>query len=241
MLERIVEEKWLTARAVVGFWPANGKADTDTIELYADEGREEVLEELYHLRQQAKRAKHLSNQSLVDYVAPKGQEDWIGGFAVTTGLGIEDRVKAYETNHDDYEAILLKALADRLAEALAERMHQRVRREFWAYAPDEGLDNDDLIQEKYQGIRPAPGYPACPEHTEKAKLFELLDAEATTGIKLTESYAMYPAASVSGWYFSHPEAKYFTVRGIQDDQAEDYGKRKGWNEETTERWLAAIR
>ncbi|PHI21635.1 methionine synthase [Lewinellaceae bacterium SD302] len=241
MLDRIVEEKWLTARAVVGFWPANGKAATDTIELYTDETREKIRQELYHLRQQAKKAKHLSNQSLVDYIAPKGQEDWIGGFAVTTGLGIEDRVKAYETNHDDYEAILLKALADRLAEALAERMHQRVRREFWAYAPDEGLDNDALIQEKYQGIRPAPGYPACPEHTEKGKLFELLDAEAATGIKLTESYAMYPAASVSGWYFSHPEAKYFTVRGIQDDQAEDYGKRKDWDEETTERWLASIR
>lgn len=241
MLEQIVNEKWLKARAVIGFWPANGISDNDTIEVYKDETRNEKLHELYHLRQQAKRAKHLSNQSLVDYIAPKGQSDWIGGFAVTTGIGIEERVKAYEDNHDDYEAILLKALADRLAEAFAERMHERVRKEFWGYATNEGLSNEELISEKYQGIRPAPGYPACPEHTEKGKLFELLQATATTGIQLTESFAMYPAAAVSGWYFSHPDAKYFTVRGIQDDQAADYGKRKGWDETTTERWLAAIR
>jgi 5-methyltetrahydrofolate--homocysteine methyltransferase len=241
MLDRIVAEKWLRARAVIGFWPANAVPEKDTIEVYTDESRTETKTGLYHLRQQAKKAKHLSNQSLVDYLAPTGHQDWIGGFAVTTGIGIEDRVKAYEDNHDDYEAILLKALADRLAEAFAERMHQRVRREFWGYAPDELLDNDALISENYQGIRPAPGYPACPEHTEKGKLFELLDATPATGITLTESFAMYPAASVSGWYFSHPDAKYFTVRGIQDDQASDYGKRKGWDEETTERWLAAIR
>lgn len=241
MLDRIVKEKWLRARAVVGFWPANAVTERDTIELYTNEARDEVRTELYHLRQQAQRARHLPNLSLTDYLAPPGVADWIGGFAVTAGIGIEDRVRAYEENHDDYEAILLKALADRLAEAFAERMHERVRREFWAYAPEEGLGNDDLIAERYRGIRPAPGYPACPEHSEKTKLFDLLDAPAATGIKLTESFAMYPAASVSGWYLSHPEAKYFTVRGIQDDQAADYGRRKGWDEATTERWLAPIR
>ncbi|MEL6276487.1 MAG: vitamin B12 dependent-methionine synthase activation domain-containing protein, partial [Bacteroidota bacterium] len=194
------------------------------------------------LRQQAKRAKNLPNLSLVDYIAPRqsGKQDWIGGFAVTTGIGIEDRVKAFEDNHDDYEAILLKALADRLAEAFAERMHQRVRTEFWGYTGEERLDNDALIAESYQGIRPAPGYPACPEHTEKQKLWDLLDAEKATGMRLTESFAMYPAASVSGWYFSHPDAKYFTVRGIQDDQAADYAKRKEWDADTAKRWLGAI-
>ncbi|MEM9835165.1 MAG: methionine synthase [Bacteroidota bacterium] len=241
MLQQIIDEKWLTARGVIGFWPANSVPQEDTILLQGDVPA--TLKSLYHLRQQAKKAKHLSNQSLVDYIAPvdSGKTDYIGGFAVTTGIGIEARVKAYEENHDDYEAILLKALADRLAEAFAERMHERVRKEFWGYAHEENLANDDLIAESYQGIRPAPGYPACPEHSEKAKLFELLDATNTTSIELTESFAMYPAASVSGWYFSHPESKYFTVRGIQDDQAADYASRKEWDEATAERWLAAIR
>ncbi|MEM7575233.1 MAG: methionine synthase [Bacteroidota bacterium] len=243
MLERIVAEKWLKARAVFGLFPANANIETDTILVYRDENRQEVVQELYQLRQQAKKAKGRANQALTDFIAPtaSGKADWIGAFAVTAGIGIEERVKAYEKDHDDYNAILLKALADRLAEALAERLHQRVRQEFWGYAPQEGLDNDSLIAEKYQGIRPAPGYPACPEHTEKAKLWELLDVEAQTGISLTESYAMYPAASVSGWYYSHPATKYFTVRGIQDDQVADYAERKGWESDTAERWLAPIR
>ncbi len=243
MLAQIVEEKWLTAKGVIGFWPANALPQSDTIQVFADEDRRQPLSALYHIRQQAKKAKGLPNQSLTDYIAPQdsGKADYIGGFAVTTGIGIEARVKAYEDNHDDYEAILLKALADRLAEAFAECMHQAVRREYWGYAPHEALDNEALIAEKYQGIRPAPGYPACPEHTEKEKLFALLDARAATGMQLTESFAMYPAASVSGWYFSHPEAKYFTVRGLQDDQVADYAQRKGWDAETAERWLAAIR
>ncbi len=243
MLAQIVEEKWLTAKGVIGFWPAQGIPQTDTIAVFADEAKQQPLTFLYHIRQQAKKAKGLANESLVDFIAPaeSGQNDWIGGFAVTTGIGIEARVKAYEAAHDDYEAILLKALADRLAEAFAECMHQLVRRQYWGYAPNEAFDNDALIAEKYQGIRPAPGYPACPEHSEKEKLFTLLDAQAATGMQLTESFAMYPAASVSGWYLSHPQAHYFTVRGLQDDQVADYAQRKGWDAQTAERWLAAIR
>lgn len=243
LLDQIVREKWLQARAVIGFWPANAVVETDTIEVYADAARTQVQSELYHLRQQSKKAKGLPNQSLTDYLAPKssGKQDYLGGFAVTTGLGIEPHVKRFEEAGDDYNAIMLKALADRLAEAFAERMHQRVRMEFWGYAPDEAVSNDQLIAEQYRGIRPAPGYPACPEHTEKIKLWELLDAEAATGMQLTESMAMYPASAVSGWYFSHPEAKYFTVRGVRADQEADYAQRKGWDQETAERWLAAIR
>ena len=199
--------------------------------------------ESYHLRQQAKKAPGRFNHSLSDYVAPAGSTggDYMGAFAVTAGHGIEAHVERFEAAGDDYSAIMLKALADRLAEALAERMHQRVRTDLWAYAPDEAAGNDDLIAEAYRGIRPAPGYPACPEHTEKEKIWSLLDAEAATGIRLTESMAMYPASSVSGWYFAHPDAKYFTVRGIQADQEADYAARKGWDAETAERWLAAIR
>ena len=243
MLQSIVAEKWLKAKAVFGIFPANSRPASDTVLVYKDEERQELLQELHQLRQQVKKAKGRPNQALTDYIAPEnsGKADWIGAFAVTAGTGIEKRVKDYEAQHDDYNAILLKALADRLAEALAERLHQRVRKEFWGYVPQEGLDNEDLIAEKYQGIRPAPGYPACPEHTEKAKLWELLEVEDKTGIQLTESFAMYPAASVSGWYYSHPEAKYFTVRGIQDDQVADYAQRKDWDLDTAERWLAPIR
>ena len=239
MLDKIVSEKWLSAEGVIGFWPASGEVSTDTIHVQA----ETRTYELYQLRQQSKKSARLSNQALTDYIAPadSGKQDYIGGFAVTAGIGIEKHVKRFEEAHDDYSAIMLKALADRLAEAFAEALHQRVRRKYWGYAADEGLDNDALIAEKYQGIRPAPGYPACPEHTEKAKLWELLDAEQTTGITLTESFAMYPTSSVSGWYYSHPESKYFTVRGIQPDQEADYARRKGWDPVTAQKWLAPIR
>jgi len=251
MLDLMVKEKWIKAKGVIGFWPAEANVATDTIRVsrgsarptsHAAQGSPDMLE-LYHIRQQSKKAKGRPNQSLTDYIAPASaqKEDHIGAFAVTAGIGIEPHVKRYEEAGDDYSAIMLKALADRLAEAFAERMHQRVRREFWGYAPDEAVTNDQLIAEQYRGIRPAPGYPACPEHTEKNKIWQLLDAEAATGIKLTESMAMYPASSVSGWYLSHPEAKYFTVRGLKPDQEADYAARKGWSEQEKDRWLAAIR
>ena len=240
MLRRIIDEGWLTARAVFGLFPANTVNDDD-IEVYADEERHEVLATLHMLRQQRQKAPGLPNLSLCDFLMEKGAgEDYLGMFAVTAGIGIEEHVKRFEANHDDYHAILLKALADRLAEAFAERLHQRVRREFWGYASDENLDNDALIAEKYRGIRPAPGYPACPEHTEKGTLWKLLDVEKNTGMKLTESYAMYPAASVSGWYFSHPESKYFGLGDIGKDQVEDYARRKGMSVEEVERWLAPV-
>ena len=240
MLRRIIDEKWLTARAIFGLFPANSTGDD--IEVYADASRREPLAVLHHLRQQAQKAPGLPNYCLSDFVAPKssGLPDYIGAFAVTTGIGIEERVARFERDHDDYSAILLKALADRFAEALAERLHERVRREFWGYAAQESLDNQALIAEKYQGIRPAPGYPACPEHSEKQTLWRLLDVETRTGIRLTESYAMYPAASVSGWYFSHPQAKYFGISDIARDQAEDYARRKGWTEEEMERGLGSV-
>ena len=240
MLDRLVAERWLQAKAVFGFFPATADVTTDTITVHP-EGKRAVP--LYQLRQQSKKAKGRPNQALTDYIAPadSGKQDYLGAFAVTAGIGIEEHVARFEAAHDDYSAIMLKALADRLAEALAEALHQRVRREYWGYAPDEALDNEALIAEGYRGIRPAPGYPACPEHTEKAKLWVLLDAEAATGIRLTESFAMYPTSSVSGWYYSHPEAKYFTVRGIQPDQERDYARRKGWDPVTADRWLAPIR
>ena len=239
MLDRIVAEGWLRARGVFGFFPAQGEIATDTVRVDAN-GRHY---ELFQLRQQSKKAAGRPNQALTDYLAPaeSGKQDYIGAFAVTAGIGIEEHVRRFEEAHDDYSAIMLKALADRLAEAFAEYLHQRVRREYWGYADDETLDNEALISEQYRGIRPAPGYPACPEHTEKAKLWELLDAEAATGIRLTESFAMYPTSSVSGWYYSHPEAKYFTVRGIQPDQERDYAERKNWDPVTADRWLAPIR
>ncbi len=241
MLKKIIAEKWLTANAIVGFFPANSINDDD-IELYTNDERKEVQTLLHHLRQQAKKAPGQANNCLTDFIAPKssGKADYIGGFAVTTGKGIEAHVKAFEEAHDDYNAILLKALADRFAEALTERMHERVRKEFWGYEPNEKLDNQSLIAEKYTGIRPAPGYPACPEHTEKRTLFSLMDVEKETGIQLTESCAMYPAASVSGWYFSHPDSKYFTTGKLQQDQVKSYAERKEMRLEEAETWLGSV-
>ena len=240
LLKQIIEEKWLTARAVIGLFPANAVNDDD-IEVYADDRREEVQTMLRNLRQQRAKAKKLANISLTDFIAPKETaNDYIGAFAVTTGIGIEKHVKRFEAEHDDYNAIMLKALADRLAEAFAECMHQRVRKEFWAYAKDETLVNEELISEKYQGIRPAPGYPACPEHTEKQTLFELLDVTNNTGIQLTESCAMYPAASVSGWYYGNAESKYFGLGQISKDQVQDYAERKGMSFEEAEKWLSPV-
>ena len=239
MLEQIVAEKWLTARAVIGFFPANSEGDD--IVLYRDEQRNEKLETLHHLRQQNVKAPGQPNYCLADFIAPvaSGKADYIGGFAVTTGIGIEEKIQQFEEDHDDYNSIMLKALADRLAEALAEYMHAKVRKEYWGYALDEDYPNDQLIEEAYQGIRPAPGYPACPDHTEKGKLFELLNVTENTSIELTESYAMYPTAAVSGWYFAHPESRYFNVGKITEDQLEDYAKRKGMSRDVAERWLSA--
>ncbi|HEV2321234.1 MAG TPA: vitamin B12 dependent-methionine synthase activation domain-containing protein, partial [Gammaproteobacteria bacterium] len=239
MLDRVIAERWLTARAVFGLFPANA-VDGDDIAVYAQGDRELCRAHFRFLRQQQKKPAGKPNRCLADFVASRdtGLADHLGAFAVTTGLGLEERVKAFEADHDDYNAILLKALADRLAEAFAERLHQRVRREFWGYAWDEALDNDALIREEYAGIRPAPGYPACPEHTEKGVLWGLLDVERRAGIRLTESYAMWPAAAVSGFYFSHPESKYFAVGRIDRDQVADYAARKGMDLPTAERWLA---
>jgi 5-methyltetrahydrofolate--homocysteine methyltransferase len=297
MLDRLIAEKWLTARAVIGLWPANSVGDD--IEIFpsprtresaanrspeqhapsplpsgegappgAGEGPElpqcsaptqgrtltpaplpegegfrscKPLAAAHHLRQQADKPAERPDFCLADFVAPKdsGKQDWIGGFAVTAGLGIEKHLERFRAEHDDYSAILLKALADRLAEAFAERMHERVRKEFWGYAEDEALDNEALIAEQYRGIRPAPGYPACPDHTEKRTLFELLDATNNAGIELTEGMAMYPAASVSGWYFAHPRSQYFVVGRLGKEQVEDYARRKGWSVAEAERWLAS--
>ncbi len=238
MLRRIVEEKWLTARAVFGLFPANAVGD-DT-ELYTDDSRQEVLITLHHLRQQSEKPDGRPNQSLADFVAPKetGLADYMGAFAVTAGIGIDEHIARFEAAHDDYNAIMLKALADRLAEAFAERLHERVRKEYWGYAADEDLDNDALIREQYRGIRPAPGYPACPDHTEKALLWRLLDPERNAGIRITDSFAMVPTAAVSGWYFAHPQARYFGLGKIYRDQVEDYARRKGMSVREAERWLA---
>lgn len=240
MLERIVAEKWLSARAVVGFWPAN--AVGDDIVLYRDDARAEELARLHTLRQQMTKSAGRSHLALADFVAPleSGVADYVGGFCVSTGFGEPERSDAFKAAHDDYSSILLKALADRLAEAFAERMHERVRREFWGYAADEALDNEALIKEAYRGIRPAPGYPAQPDHTEKATLFKLLDATAAIGVELTESFAMWPGAAVSGLYFAHPDAAYFGVGRVERDQVEDYARRKGMGVEEAERWLAPI-
>ena len=245
MLDRIIKENWLRARGVIGFWPANSDGAED-IHIYAGEDRGETLGTFHTIRQQMDKSGR-PNMCLADFVAPaprekgeSGIEDWIGGFAVTAGLGIDAHVARFENANDDYNAILLKALADRLAEAFAERLHERVRREFWGYAPDENLDNEALVAERYQGIRPAPGYPACPDHSEKALLFELLDAPENAGMTLTDSYAMLPTAAVSGYYFWRPEAKYFGTGKISRDQAIDYAERKSWPLEVAEKWLGPI-
>jgi len=235
----VIAGKWLKARAVIGFWPAANRMDD--VEIYTDDTRSTKLATLHHLRQQADKPAERPDFCLADFIAPKefGKPDWIGGFAVTAGLGIEEHLARFHAELDDYSSIILKALADRLAEAFAERLHQRVRREFWGYVPDEQLDNAALIAEQYQGIRPAPGYPACPDHTEKTTLFKLLDATKNAGIELTEGFSMYPAAAVSGWYFSHPGSQYFVVGRLSREQVEDYAKRKGWTLAEAERWLAS--
>ncbi len=238
MLDRIVAEKWFRPRAVIGFWPAS--AQVDDIILYTDESRQTELQRLHFLRQQMQRKNSRANFCLSDFVAPTGSgvSDYLGGFAVTAGEGIDEAVAKFDAAQDDYNAIMVKALADRLAEAFAEHMHERVRREFWGYAAAEDLDNEALIAEQYQGIRPAPGYPACPDHTEKRLLFELLDAERKAGIRLSENFAMLPASSVSGFYFSHPDSCYFGVGRIDKDQVTDYAARKGEDIAEIERWLA---
>ena len=240
MLKHIIADKRLHANAVIGLFPANSVGDD--IELYTDESRTKVAMVWHTLRQQMEKSEDRPNLALADFVAPKdsGKKDYLGAFAVTAGLGTDELVAGYQAKHDDYSAIMAKALADRLAEAFAELMHARVRREFWGYAKDENLSNEALIEEKYRGIRPAPGYPACPDHTEKGPLFKLLAATANAGISITESFAMLPTAAVSGFYFSHPEASYFAVGKIGRDQMEDYARRKEWDMETTERWLAPV-
>ncbi|MEO6145724.1 MAG: methionine synthase, partial [Sulfuriferula sp.] len=238
MLKRIIDENWLHANGVIGLFPANRVGDD--IEIYTDESRTQVAMTYHALRQQMEKPPGRPNMCLADFIAPKdsGVKDYVGAFAVTSGLDMDERVAAYEKNLDDYNAILFKSLADRFAEAFAECMHARVRREFWGYASDETLSDEELVDEKYRGIRPAPGYPACPEHSEKAPLFELLHAPENTGMQLTESYAMLPASSVSGFYFSHFESSYFAVAKIDRDQLEDYAQRKDWDIATAERWLA---
>jgi 5-methyltetrahydrofolate--homocysteine methyltransferase len=239
MLDAMIAEKWVRADGVFGLFPAS-TVDDDDIEVYTDEHRTQVLTTLRQVRQQTEHRPGVPHRSLADFVAPKstGLHDYVGAFAVTAGLGIGDKIREFKTALDDYSAILLESLADRLAEAFAERLHERVRTEFWAYQPNENLDNAALIQERYVGIRPAPGYPACPEHTEKATIWDLLDVEENTGIELTESMAMWPGAAVSGLYFSHPQSQYFVVGQIGRDQVEDYAKRKGWTVAEAERWLS---
>jgi len=241
MLRKLIDEQRVHARGVIGLWPANS-VDDDVIEVYADESRTKVIERLHHIRQQTTKGRDGICYSLADFIAPKesGKPDWIGGFAVTTGHGVDELSKAYEAAGDDYNAIMVQALTDRLAEAFAERMHERVRKEFWGYVPEEALDNDALIAEKYQGIRPAPGYPACPDHTEKATLFRLLNATENTGLTLTENFAMWPAAAVSGWYFAHPQSKYFSTGKITRDQVEVLAERKQMPLTEMERWLSPV-
>ena len=240
MLDKIITEGWLTAKVVLGFFPANKKGTDDT-ELYTDESRSEVLETLCHIRQQTERMKADSPfRSLADFIAPQGHEDYMGAFCVTAGLGCEEKAKEFEKDHDDYNSIMIKALADRFAEACAERMHERVRKDLWGYDANENLSNGELIREKYRGIRPAPGYPACPDHTEKAKLFKLLNVTENIGVDLTDSFAMFPAASVSGWYFGHPESRYFAIGKIGQDQVADYAERKGMELKNAQRWLSPL-
>jgi len=238
MLRTLIREQWLKPRAVIGLFAAN--AVEDDVEIYSDDSRAQVIARVHFLRQQKDLPEGKPHSALADFVAPKasGVHDYFGAFAVSAGEGIEEPLRRFEAAHDDYSAILLKVLADRLAEAFAERLHERVRREFWGYAPAEKLGSEQLIREEYRGIRPAPGYPACPDHTEKATLFKLLDVQQRAGITLTESYAMYPTAAVSGWYFSHPDSRYLVVGRIDRDQVEDYARRKGLGVEEVERWLA---
>lgn len=236
MLKQIIDEKWLTAKGVIGFWPA--ASEGDDITLYTDECRSETLSTVHCLRQQVEKRAGRANDSLADFIAPAGgPNDWMGGFAVTTGHGIDAHVERFKAAHDDYNEIMVKALADRLAEAFAEHMHERVRKEYWGYAADEDLSNEELIKERYKGIRPAPGYPACPDHSEKPELFRLLNAGQMAGIELTDSFAMMPTAAVSGYYFSHPEAHYYGVGKIGKDQVEDYAQRRGVSVEQAEKWL----
>jgi 5-methyltetrahydrofolate--homocysteine methyltransferase len=233
MLEHIVREKWLTAKGVVGFWPC--RRDGDDVVLFADDTRTKEISRLYFLRQQVEKRAPRANMCLADFISP--DSDWIGGFAVTAGHGIEEHLARFKADHDDYSDILLKALADRLAEAFAERLHERVRKTLWGYAPDEALSNEELVREKYRGIRPAPGYPACPDHSQKPELFRLLNAGQNAGLTLTESFAMLPTAAVSGYYFAHPDSQYFGVARIGRDQLEDYAKRRGCSIEQAEKWL----
>jgi len=237
LLQQMIGEQWIKAKGVVGFWPAN--ADGDDVVVWTDETRATERARFFTLRQQMEKTNEKGQLALADYSAPRGA-DYVGGFAVTAGHGEMAKAKEFIDKGDDYSSIIVKALADRFAEAFAEYLHERVRRELWGYAPDEGLTSEDLIAEKYQGIRPAPGYPSQPDHTEKKTLFELLDATEKAGIELTSSYAMNPPASVSGLYFSHPGAVYFAVGRIEKDQVEDYAKRKGWDLATAERWLRPI-
>jgi 5-methyltetrahydrofolate--homocysteine methyltransferase len=240
MLSKIVSEDWLEAIAVVGIYPANSVGDD--IEIYSDDSRKEVLAIQHTLRQQTEKVQGAPSHALADFIAPKssGLNDYIGAFVVTTGIGMDERVAAFEKNHDDYNSIMLKALGDRLAEAFAEHLHEVVRKEYWGYGKEEEFNNDDLIKEKYRGIRPAPGYPACPDHTEKNTLFELLNATQVTGVSLTESLAMLPASSVSGWYFAHPDSKYFGLGKITNEQVEDLSKRKKVEFSIMERWLSSV-
>ena len=241
LLKDIIDNKRLTARAVFGLWEANS-VNHDDIEIY-DPADKSKLATVHHIRQQIQKPGASEELlSIADYIAPKdsGIKDYIGGFAVTTGIGADELAEQYEAQQDDYNAIMVKALADRLAEAFAEHLHERVRREYWGYAADEALDNEALIKEKYRGIRPAPGYPACPDHTEKAALFELLNATEHTGLELTDSFAMSPAAAVSGWYFGHPASKYFNTGKIDRDQLESLAQRKAMPINELERWLSPI-
>ncbi|QDV51149.1 methionine synthase [Gimesia fumaroli] len=243
MLKKIIEEKLLTARAVIGFWPAN-RVNGDDIEVYEDTSRTKVIARLHHIRQQIRKRGQEEKplMSLADFIAPKesGKIDYIGGFVVTAGIGAEELAKAYEAEHDDYNSIMVKALADRLAEAFAEHLHKRVRKEYWGYVPEEEMDNEALIKEEYSGIRPAPGYPACPDHTEKDTLFEMLNAESEIGVELTEHFAMYPTAAVSGWYFSYPESRYFHTGKIDKDQLASLAERKGMSMDEITRWLRPV-
>jgi 5-methyltetrahydrofolate--homocysteine methyltransferase len=245
MLQRLIEEKWLKANAIIGIFPASSN-EHDDIEVY-DETGTEVNAVFHTLRQQTKKPAGQCNLALSDFIRPKQvhvvggpKTDFVGVFALTTGIGIDEHVKAFENQHDDYSAILLKALADRLAEAFAELLHQKVRKEIWAYAPDEKLRNDELIQEGYRGIRPAPGYPAQPDHTEKLTIWKLMNVEKETGISLTESLAMVPTAAVSGLYLGSPHAQYFGVGKLSKDQVEDYAKRKGLKTADAEKWLRPV-